>query len=333
MAADSPPVIVLGGTGFLGHHIRNALRSAGHRVVCVTRRPPVDADAGAGRADEIVQLDLVAAEPAEIARVVADHQPRAVVNAAGQPWVKEPAEVERLQAGLVRRVLAGLAELPKPPRFVQLGSVHEYGPAVEPLLREDHPPQPVTPYGTAKLQATRAVLAASTGGGLEGVVLRVGNAIGPGLPPGSLLGTITAQLVRAAAALRAGREPEPLTLAPLRVRRDYLDARDVAEAAVLAATSPAAGGGPHVINIGSGTAVRVRQLVDRLVELSGLPVPVVDVPQPPGRTDVPSLRLDISRAERILGWRPVVPLDTSLKDTLARALDTGQAAPGGGRAV
>jgi NDP-hexose 4-ketoreductase len=147
---------------------------------------------------------------------------------------------------------------------------------------------------------------------------------GPGAPPGSLLGTVAAHL---AAALAGPGRPRPLRLAPLTARRDFVDARDVADAVVAAAYADVRG---EAINIGRGEAVPVRRLAGRLIEVSGLAVAVAEEPAhaaPPGgtggRSDAEWQELDISRAARLLGWHPRRTLDQSLRDLLAEAVSRG----------
>ncbi|WP_374119440.1 NAD-dependent epimerase/dehydratase family protein [Streptomyces sp. RKAG290] len=89
-AAPEPPpvtppcIVVLGGTGFLGRHVRTAFRSAGAEVVSVSR-PGL---AGPGRddltGDRQVALDLLAVRPDELAETLAALDPDTVVNASGR---------------------------------------------------------------------------------------------------------------------------------------------------------------------------------------------------------------------------------------------------------
>ncbi|MGI5455107.1 NAD-dependent epimerase/dehydratase family protein [Streptomyces sp. CA-249302] len=308
--------VVLGATGFVGRHICTAFEAGGTRVLRVARG---GARAGGG---PVTAVDLLAASPARIARLLDRAGADVVVNAAGAVWGTTEAQMHQANAELPRRIVEALGLLPTRPRLIHLGSVHEYGPTPSGArIAEDLSPAPVGPYGTSKLLGARAVLEAAHTGRVDGLVLRIANVSGPGAPPGSLLGTVAAHLATALA--RPGRPAPPLRLAPLRARRDFVDARDVADAVVAAAHADAHG---HVINIGSGQAVPVRLLTSRLIELSGLPVAVVEeaVGAAPrggtgGRSDAEWQQLDISRAARLLDWRPRRTLDQSLRDLLTEA--------------
>ncbi|MFI8091599.1 NAD-dependent epimerase/dehydratase family protein [Streptomyces sp. NPDC086080] len=323
--ADGLRVVVLGGTGYLGRRVGEACRAEGALVHMVSRSAVQD-----GPADpRSIHLDLLTAGPRELTGLLGSLRPDVVVNAAGRVWRGDEAEMTAGNADLVVRLTESLAELPCPPRLIQFGSVHEYG-AVPPgtSTSEEHEPAPVTPYGRTKLLGTRAVLRAAAEYALDGVVLRLANVIGAGIPASSLFGRVAAHLGEAARAQALGEKPDELRLPPLRVHRDVVDVRDVLDAVWAAVTAPAADVRGQVVNIGRGEAVPMRALIDRMVELSGVDLVVAEaVPDHSPRSDVQWQQLDVSRALRLLGWRPRRTLDPSLRDLLAAAVP----APANGR--
>lgn len=310
-------VVVLGGTGYLGRRIGQAFGADGAPVHMVSRSPAGDGPAN----EQFVLMDLLTAGPRELTKFFGSVRPDVVVNAAGRAWRADEAEMTAGNAELVVRVTESLAELPRPPRLIQLGSVHEYGAGTPGAgTSEDHEPAPVTPYGRTKLLGTRTVLKAAADHGLDGVVLRLANVIGAGVPAGSLFGMVAAHLGEAARARSRGEEPDELRLPPLRAHRDIVDVRDVVDAVRAAATAPGADVSGRVVNVGRGEAVPMHALIDRMVELSGVDLPVVETaPGHSPRTDVEWQQLDVSRALRILGWRPRRTLDASLRDLLVAA--------------
>jgi nucleoside-diphosphate-sugar epimerase len=186
---------------------------------------------------------------------------------------------------------------------VHLGSAAEYGPGVpDAPVTESAATRPVGSYGATKLAGTVAV----TTSGLDAVVLRVGNPVGAGAPPTGLPG-------RMAALLReAGGDPEAvLRLGDLSAHRDFVDVRDVARAAVLAATAP--GPLPPVLNIGGGRAVPVRDLVRTLADLAGFRGRIEETSTGSARSAPVSWQCsDVSAAEEALGWRPARTLTDAL---------------------
>nr|AID47018.1 NDP-hexose 4-ketoreductase [Streptomyces globisporus] len=306
-------MVVLGGSGFLGRHLRTAYRSAGADVVGVSRTA---GPAHGGTGERSLAFDLAEAGRTELLDLLSGLRPDVIVNAAGAVWQVTEEEMRRANDELVAALTAAVAELPGRPRLIQLGSVHEYG-AGDPDtgITEEREPAPVNAYGRSKLRATRHVLDAAEAGELDGVVLRMANIIGPGSPAGSLLGGVAAHLQRFAR--DSGSTDAELVLGPLRAERDFVDVRDVVDAVLAVGSAPASGVSGRVVNVGSGQAVRSGRVVERLIELSGLPVRLVERSADPNRSDLDCLWLDISRARRLLGWEPRRDLDASLAGLLA----------------
>lgn len=305
-------VVVLGGTGFLGRHIREAFETAGAQVLCVSRSAPV-------------RLELTRASTDRLRELFAEADADVVVNATGLIWGADEAELTAVNATSVARLVEAVAGLNRRVRLIHLGSVHEYGP-VPPgtAITEDVPQEPATVYGRSKLLGSRAVLDAAHAGAVDGTVLRIANVYGPGAPRASVLGGVAHHLATVARGRKTSGGPvggptAPLRLAPMDVRRDFVDVRDVAEAVLAAAPAPSVSG--QAVNIGRGQAVGVRRLVDRMIALSGLAVPVVEEPRDGARRpDAEWQRMDISRARRLLGWQPRRGVDESLRDQLAAQL-------------
>jgi dTDP-6-deoxy-L-talose 4-dehydrogenase [NAD(P)+] len=306
MAQPSPArVLVLGGTGYVGRHVCHAFAAAGYEVVVIARQ-----DGGAPPGCRLVPADLRTITPTALADTMSEVRPAAIVNATGGVWGISGAEFLATSNAVAERLLPAMSEARSGARLIHLGTMMEYRPAPEGTsLDEDAPVGPDDPYGQAKLAASEAVLRAVDAGRVAGVVLRLAHVAGPGAPAGSLLGR-TAHLLAAAA--RTGRTAI-VALAPLRARRDYVDARDVADAVVLTAQREPAS---RVLNIGRGEAVPVRSLVDLLIQVSGVPAQVVERSPSPGgasnRTDIPWLRVDNRRAVQFLGWHPRRSLEDAI---------------------
>jgi nucleoside-diphosphate-sugar epimerase len=294
-------VLIIGAGGFLGAHIRRRARAAGLDVVTAGRSPLP----GSPRH---LLADLAADGPAAIAAMLATVAPDAVVNCAGAisgpPAALVAANIDGTYA-LVTAMLKGRAA-----RLVHLGSAAEYG-AAEPgvPVTEQSAARPAGMYGVTKLAGTRLIGTAAAGG-LDAVVLRVFNPVGPGAPVASLPGRLAAELRRA---LAYGTD---VRLGALDAVRDFVDARDVADAVLAAVT---AGSLPHpVVNVGSGRGLPVRAMVSGLIAASGCPAVVhEDSGCQPRSPDIPWQQADITRAGDDLGWEPRRDLATSLADLWA----------------
>ncbi|MFE7901498.1 NAD-dependent epimerase/dehydratase family protein [Streptomyces sp. NPDC057424] len=288
-------ILVLGFTGYLGAHVVERLRALpGALVLGGGRSPAADLD-----------IDLACVHPEQLAKTLASAAPDTVVNCAGATG-GDAVTLAEVNARGPAVLCAALREAAPAARLVHLGSAAEYGPGMpHSPVTESAATCPVGPYGATKLAGTVAV----TASGLDAVVLRVGNPVGPGAPSSGLPGRITALL------REAGPGPEAvLRLGNLSAHRDFVDVRDVARAVELAATAP--GPLPAVLNIGGGRAAPVRDLVRGLARLAGFRGRIEEGaagPAGPARSAQVSWQCsDISAAEEALGWRPAHTLDDAL---------------------
>lgn len=296
-------ILVLGATGFLGRHATGQLRALpGARVLCAGRSPAAD-----------LPLDLATADAGRLAAVLRTAAPDAVVNCAGAVG-GSAVELTAANALGPAVLCAALREAVPRARLVHLGSAAEYGPADgQRPAAESGPARPLGLYGASKLAGTLAV----TGSGLDAVVLRVFNPVGPGQPLASLPGRLAAELRRAApdGRIRTG---------DLSAHRDFVDARDVARAVARAVT--ASGPLPPVLNVGSGTAHRVRDVAEGLARAAGFRGTLdEDGDGSPRSAAVPWQRADVTAAARALDWTPRYPLAESLADVWAAS---GKEGPG-----
>lgn len=261
-------MLVLGARGFLGAQIVAGVRAAGHEV---RTAPPGDLTA-APRADWDALLDGVSG----------------VINAAGHTF-GSPTELTRANALLPARVLEELTRVGAGSvKLVHLASAAEYGAVPEGhASREDDPARPLSPYGASKLAGTVLVEEAVRSGRIQAAVLRLTNPLGAGIGAGTLPGRAAHELSTAALEGR-----DTVRFGPLGARRDFVDARDVARAVLHTLTSDLSG----VVNVGSGRARPVRDLVDGLVALAGFRGQILeDAPGSPRSGDVQYQRADISR--------------------------------------
>lgn len=302
---DRARILVLGAGGFLGSQLRRHLddRWSGLTRLYVSSRPPNSPLAAGTR---WITLQLHTASGHDVARLIGEIEPDAIVNCAGAL----SGTVEQLRSanvGLVVHLLAAAAD--RGIRLVQLGSAAEYG-VNHPRspLSEDSPCRPSTEYGRAKLAATQGIQAASRSGRVDGVVLRVFNPVGGGIGDQTLAG-------RAARLLKDATESgaSHIELGDLGAYRDYLDARDVAEAAVVAATRPLTPG--LVLNVGRGEAVESRDLIRRLARVAGFAGTIGETEGLSGRSaSISWQQADVAAIGAALGWSARHTLDDAVRD-------------------
>ncbi|MEE1757509.1 NAD-dependent epimerase/dehydratase family protein [Streptomyces sp. SP18CS02] len=292
-------ILVLGHTGYLGGHVAEQLRT----------RPGVRLLGGGRAPGAELGVDLATADPLRLADDLAVLAPDAVVNCAGAVG-GDAVTLAEVNARGPAVLCAALRQAAPGVRLVHLGSAAEYGPGVHgERVTETAPVRPAAPYGATKLAGTVAV----TASGLDAVVLRVGNPVGPGAPAAGLPGGLALRL------RRAGDDPDAVVpVGDLSAYRDFVDVRDVARAAVLAATAP--GPLPAVLNIGGGKAVPVRELVHALARTAGFRGRIEEAGGGSARSaDVSWQCSDITAAREAIGWSPRHRLGDSLAALWAAA--------------
>ena len=280
MAEGGPRVLLLGGTGFIGRHVRIALETAGSEVLDVGR-------GGRGSPSPWRTLDLAETDPKEL---LAAADPQVVINCAGRTSGSR-TELVAANVQLVARLLDALNG--RDLRLVHLGSSAEYGRGGGALTREDAPPAPTSAYGATKLAATDLV----RGSGLDATVLRVFNPVGAGMPSESMPGRAV-ELIRAAI---AGGDPL-IRMGDLSAERDFVDVRDVAEAVLAAARVEAP---PPIVNVGTGRTATARDLVHLLAKTAGFTGAIdEDAMGSPRSGAVDRQIADIRVAQQALAWSP-----------------------------
>lgn len=194
-------------------------------------------------------------------------------------------------------------------RVVLASSGAVYGDQQKQPMREDAVPNPRSPYAVSKLAAEYYVRTIGSLWGIETVSLRIFNAYGPGqhIPPSHapVIPLFLRQSIQNGTLVLHGEGNQT---------RDYVYVEDVVDAMAAAAT--ASGIDRLVINIGSGQETSVRELVRRIVEVTGGRPEVVNNPK--GAGGVARMCADIGLAAKMLNYRPAISLDTGLRLTLER---------------
>jgi nucleoside-diphosphate-sugar epimerase len=286
-------VLLFGANGFLGGPVRDRLAAEpGVEVITAGRSATAD-----------LRADLTTIGATALAEVLRKASPHAVLNCAGVTG-GDPAGLVAGNVVAVAALTSAMLRSAPAARLVHFGSAGEYGrvgPGVS--VPESAEAKPLHAYGVTKLAGTELVRAAREHEGLDAVVLRVFNPIGPGAPEGTLPG-------RLAALLRKG---GPITVGPLDAYRDFVDSRDVAEATVAAAIAP--GTLPPVLNVGTGSAILLRDLAKELGSIAGSGAGIAESGHGSERSaDVPWQQADVSAIREALGWSATRSLTTSLTD-------------------
>lgn len=298
-------VMVTGGAGFIGSHVVDALVAAGHDV-CVVDDLSTGRAANVNSAARFYQVDI---RSADLAEVFAAERPQAVSHQAARANVRESMDKPLLYADV--NVLGSLNVLEccrkhgvRKVIYASTGGA-SYGEPQQLPAPEDHPVNPLDPYGASKHHVEHYLYLYRYNYGLEYTILRYPNVFGPRQDPHGEAGVVaifTGQM------LTGG---QPVINGTGEQERDFVYVSDVARANLIA-TERGDGG---TYNIGSGAGTSVNQIYDRLAALTGYTAPPVHGPGKQG--EVFKIYLDATRARQELGWAPQVPLDDGLARTVA----------------
>jgi GDP-4-dehydro-6-deoxy-D-mannose reductase len=233
----------------------------------------------------------------------------AALSSVADSW-KDPGRTLSNNAGAEANLLNALIRLDPMPRTLVVGSADEYGqPGTSSPLTEETPLRPLTPYGVSKVAQDLLALQYHLSHGLPVVRVRPFNHIGPGQSPHFAISSFAQQIAR----IEAGRRPARLRVGNLKPRRDFTDVRDIVRAYRLAIDEGRPG---EVYNIGSGRAVSLREVVDRLLRMSRAPITVQVDPARTRAVEPTAYVCDPRKFRRRTGWRPLISLDQTLHDTL-----------------
>lgn len=295
--------LVTGACGFVGRHLCHHLVAAGDEVTAGTFTP------GAGERLPCPSLYLDVTDAVAVRRVIEQCRPEAIYHLAGLAFVPEAEEdfgrTLRVNVESVANICRAAADLAGAPAVVFVSSAEVYGkvrPGDNPLT-ESQPPAPANNYSLSKVMGELVVHRYAAGGGIRGVVVRPFNHLGPGQDPRFVASSFARQL----ALIARGEAPPVLHVGNLTPERDFSDVRDIVRGYRLAALH---GGGTW--NLCSGRAVPVQQILDTLIEVSGLQVEVRPDPARMRPAEVPRIEGCFAQAERELGWRPEIPLADTL---------------------
>ena len=304
IAATPTHVLVTGGAGFVGSHLCDRLAAEGYRISVLD-------DLSRGKREwvptgaTVYEVDV--RDRDGVSEAFADARPDAVAHLAALHFIPDvddaPDLADAINVGGTRNVLDAARENP-PTRFVFASTAAVYANVSEPLS-ETRPPAPIDLYGRTKLEGERLVASFAADTGARCVSARLFNVMGPRETNPHVLPEIVEQVRNGATELELGNiDPE----------RDFVDARDVADAltALLGRAEP----GANAYNVGTGRSVSVAAIVRTCAEIVGRDIPVRQVKERMRAVERPILVADVSKIAAAVGWRA----KRTLRDTLAELL-------------
>lgn len=208
-------------------------------------------------------------------------------------------------------VLDAVRSLDYKPRVLLIGSGEEYGhvrPDEIPIV-EDNVSRPGNLYAATKACQNMVGKIYADAYKMDIMSVRAFNHLGPNQAP--LFAA--ADFCKQVAEIEAGKHEPILKVGNLNAIRDFTDVRDVVRAYVMLMEKGTAG---ETYNVGSGNAIKISDLLDRIISMSDAEIRVEVDPDKLRPVDVPIIEADVSKIYQCCGWKKEIPLETTLKETL-----------------
>ncbi len=328
MPSEQPTILVTGGAGYIGSHTVLALKQAGYEVLILDNLVYGHRDL----VEQVLKVELIEGDTNDrdlLDNLFNSRDIAAVMHFSAYAYVGEsvsnPAKYYRNNViGTITLLEAMLAASVK--KFVFSSTCATYGvPEVVPIP-EDHPQNPINPYGATKLMVERILSDFNEAYDFRSVRFRYFNAAGAD-PSGKL-----------------GEDHNPEThLIPLVLQtalgkresisifgtdyptqdgtcvRDYIHVSDLADAHVLGLEYLLKGGDSSFFNLGNGSGFSVKEVIEAARLVTGKDIKAVECDRRPG--DPPALIGSAEKARQILGWQPQY---TNIKDIMTHAWEWHQ---------
>lgn len=307
-------ILITGVTGFVGQYLADNLLSQKNIEIHGT----YFSDEGLSRlsnarllhlkkVDLTVKQDvfdlLYAVSPDEIYHLAAQTSPA--------ESLKDPEKTLLTNTLSQLYMLEGLREMESKARFLTVSSADVYGlvGAEDLPVDEDTAFRPISPYAVSKITQDFLALEYFLSYQIDVVRVRAFNHIGPKQSAKFVVPMFAKQIAEIE---KLGKEPV-IKVGNLAAKKDFSDVRDIVRSYILLMEKGESG---EVYNVGSGKSTQIQEILDILLSLSAKKIKV-EVDQELFRPiDVPEIRCDHTKISDLTGWKPEIPLQNTLKDTL-----------------
>jgi UDP-glucose 4-epimerase len=298
-------VMVIGGAGFIGSHVVDALVADGNEVAVVD-------NLFLGRKENINEraefLCVDAANPLELKLALTRFRPTIVYNLAVLPLPHSIAHPHLNVTDNIQIVLNLLDAQDSQwfQRLIHFSSSEVYGSALYTPMCENHPLESSTPYAASKAACDLICLSYHRTFGNSVTIIRPFNNYGPRQNDASYAGIIPLTINR----IKDG--DLPVILGDGSQTRDFIYVKDTARAALMLLDRPDLDG--EIINVASGKDVSIYWLVQKIQSLMCKEGEIEYRSERPG--DVHRHIANVLKAKDLLGFEPIVSMEEGLKNTV-----------------
>jgi GDP-4-dehydro-6-deoxy-D-mannose reductase len=299
--------LITGAEGFIGGHLIRHLKTLDYGVYASVENPKIS---GAVEADRLIKCDITVAE--EVNDAVGISEPDVIYHLAAQSYPTlswdDPAHTIKVNVLGTTNLFESILKHDINPIVIVACSSAEYGlvTKTEVPVTEDHKLQPLHPYGVSKVAQDLLTYQYYKNNGIRGVRARIFNTTGPGKVKDAV-----SDFAQRAALCEKGRLTE-IVHGNLDAERDITDVRDQVRA--LQSLEGADFG--QAYNLCSMQAHKIKDLLESLVKLTGGTAKTRADPKLMRPTDEPIILGDNTKIRKKTGWKPTIPIQKTLKDTL-----------------
>ena len=305
-------ILVTGLTGFAGSHLLEHLLKKENKVYGTYL-----SDSGLGNLGEkatLRRIDLT--EKEEVYSLIEEVKPNLIYHLAAMSSpaksFQQPTESIFNNVSAELNILEALRQLDlKDTKTLIVSTAEVYG-KVSPKdlpIDEETPLNPGSPYAVSKVAQDFLGLQYFNSYGLSLVRVRPFNHTGPGQTDAFVVPAFAKKIVE----IEKGKRDPVLMVGNLEAKRDFTDVRDMVRAYEMILEKGMPG---EVYNIGSGKSFKIGDILDSLLKMSDKKIKVEEDQALLRPSDTPELICDYSKMEKITGWKPEIPFEKTLKDTL-----------------
>lgn len=308
-------ILITGISGFAGSHLAEyALSQPSVEVYGTMRkRSPLDNIKHLLTSIHLVECDLK--DPFSVHSMITEIKPEWIFHLAAQSFVptswKAPEETLTTNILSQLNIFEALRKEKIPARIQIACSSEEYGLVYpdEVPINEDNPLRPLSPYGVSKVAQDLLAYQYYASYGLDTVRTRAFNHTGP--RRGEMF--VTSNFAKQVVEIEKGMREPVINTGNLEALRDFTDVRDMVRGYWLALEKGKPG---EVYVLASGKAFSIAQVLELLLEISGIKVELRTDPTRLRPSDVPVLLGNVSKFKELCGWETAIPFSQTMADLL-----------------
>lgn len=302
--------LIIGAGGFVGSYLIDCLHDEFHMDVYATKLKGTELSHPSA---QVYDLDILSKE--DIVELLYNIRPDYIFHLAAQSsvsvaWKNPMMTIDVNIKGSVN-VMDAVRELYYKPRILVIGSGEEYGHIKEgeTPISEETVLRPGNIYAATKACQNMIGSIYAKAYDIEMMMVRAFNHVGPGQAPLFVVSDFCKQT----AEIERGLKEPVIHVGNLSARRDFTDVRDVVRAYALLIMKGTAG---ETYNVGSGNAMAIQDILDMIVGMSSADIAVEIDKNKIRPVDVPVIEADITKINRETGWKPVISIEQTIRETL-----------------